>query len=162
MKVLFTKSNKIGSRLIRAVTGEDISHCAITVLEDTHVLHSSTSGVTLLPIEEFISTNDVVRQIELPSLMTSEEDEIYNDINIINKYLGKPYDYMAFIYLGIRLSLRFLGISTPKVNLFNISGMFICTELVDEVVDIGEYNKELLTPGQLYDILEKKYTSAGE
>jgi hypothetical protein len=67
----------------------------------------------------------------------------------IASHKNKPYDFLALVYLGIRYAAKkYLGLPLPKVNLWAISGMYNCVELVSELA----YDKEdsLLTPYKLY------------
>jgi hypothetical protein len=65
---------------------------------------------------------------------------------------GRSYDYTGLLYLGLRYyAKRYLGVSLPKVNLWQISGMFTCTEFVTKVLSGKE--DSLITPYQLFLLL---------
>jgi len=133
MKVLFTSSNSPLSRLIRKITGEQVSHCALRVYDC--VIHSNLLGVHMEPFESFNSS--IIESVELP-------DNLEKVINLLAKYDGNFYDFGALFYLGLRSLFPFL----PKANLWQTTGMFLCTEWITEVVD-GKENS-MITPHQLY------------
>jgi len=64
IEVLFTRSDLPGSRWIREITGESVSHCAI--LYYNKVIHSSYWGVERLNYTDFIKHNVIVYRVELP------------------------------------------------------------------------------------------------
>ena len=140
MRLLFTQSDQFGSRFIRSVTGEEVSHVAIQL--GRFVLHSTLDrGVHIVSIRRFLATREVIHSIKI--------DAKFNQIlAILAKYEESPYDYGAFLYLGMRILLSKIGIEIPKANLWGTTGMFLCTEFVTQVL----YGEELdyLTPGQLY------------
>jgi hypothetical protein len=61
------------------------------------------------------------------------------------------YDFTGLLYMGLRYLLPFL----PRHNLWAISGSFLCTELITEVID-GEEDPDI-TPYNLYLSLKEKY-----
>lgn len=136
MRVLFTTSDRPLSRLIRRVTGEPVSHCAL--LFGPWVAHSSLKGVQITSLERFLADGN--RVIEGLDLGHSDAEAIH----LITKQEGKPYDFGALLYLGLRALLPFL----PKANLWNSTGMFLCTELVETA--LGGPVNPMLTPHQLY------------
>jgi hypothetical protein len=87
------------------------------------------------PFESFNSS--IIESVELP-------DNLEKVINLLAKYDGNFYDFGALFYLGLRSLFPFL----PKANLWQTTGMFLCTEWITEVVD-GKENS-MITPHQLY------------
>ena len=130
MKILFTKSDLLGSKLIRAVTEEPVSHCAI--LHGDQVTHSTFYGVVTESYEEFAAVNEVVHSVE-----------VKNAPILIKGHKGSCYDFGAFIYLGLRLLFPLI---LPKKNLWQTTGMFLCTEFVTHVFTtywfIGLYSRD--------------------
>ena len=141
MQILFTTSRSPISWLIRRITGEPVSHCAIQV--GSFVVHSNFFGVHIEPISVFLEKSRVVFSVEIASnhqkLMKSLSTNWHH-----------PYDFGALLYLG----LRYLCPLLPKANLWQSSGMFMCTEWVTTVI-LGKQDS-LLTPYQLYLRLNKK------
>jgi len=141
MEVLFARSTKIGSILIQEVTKEDCSHCAILDSSISMVVHSSFGGVARLPLKDFLAGHTIVHRVRLGI-----------ELNEAKIPFGASYDYAAFLYLGLKFLLMQIGIKLPKVNLLNISGAFICTELVSLEV-LGAVDSTI-TPHQLYEKLK--------
>lgn len=136
MHIFFTRSKTPGSWLIRRVTGEDVSHCAACVGKT--VIHSTFEGLKIVSLEEFRALNEIVYSVHLP----------FTPIRVDLPQSSK-YDFGAFFYLGLRLLFPFL----PKKNLWQMTGMYLCTEFVSYLVS-GKERSEL-TPKQLYHLLKK-------
>ena len=141
--VIFTYSNLWGSRLIRAVTGEPVSHCAIILEGSGSVLHSTVNGSTVVKLAEFKQINKILYMIPFDGNIPITVDFAHN----------RRYDWGAFVYLGLKLVLRKVGIRLPKKNLWQTTGMYLCTELVSKAI----FNKETeLTPMGLYNMLRSR------
>lgn len=144
MKILFTRSDKIGSKLIRAVLQEDCSHTALQW--DDLIIHSTFAGVHITPSAEFLAINQIMHSVDIP-------EDIHKLTTAITNGINRPYDVGAFIYLGLKKYLPFL----PKKNLWQSSGMYLCTEWVTFEQD-GKENS-MITPHQLYLKLSKENPS---
>lgn len=142
MKILFTHGNNIASKLICKVTGELTSHVAVQIGE--FVIHSNFRGLHIETLSYFITHSTILKTIEVPDRYIKKAEDIYD------KNAFHSYDFIAFIALG----LKSLKIPLPKINLWNISGMFICTEFVSEVLMEKEL---LLTPEQLYQKVSHEF-----
>lgn len=98
------------------------------------------------PYSVFKANHNII--YSLPAICTQKElDENY----------GKPYDYLSLLFLGIRYTLLKILPSkfVPKRNLWQLSGMFMCTELVTEV--ITKERDSMITPYKLYLKLTRPY-----
>lgn len=137
VKVLFTRSDKVMSKLICAVTEEPVSHCAIQIGE--FVIHSSVHGVEVLPFRKFDSLNEIVF---VWNTQVPESADLHTKIAY---WHGHTYDVGALAYLAVRYA--FPGL-LPKKNLWGASGMFMCTELVQTLVKLP--NDDMITPYKLY------------
>lgn len=146
IEVLFTRSELIGSKWIRELTGEDVSHCAILYFDK--VIHSSYYGVKRVSYDEFSRHNDIVYRVELPIAPKTI-------IETYEKLKNKPYDYGALLFLGLRYIAMRCGIKMDYRNLWQDSGCFICSEFVSRAI-IGEADS-MITPYQLYEKLTTKY-----
>lgn len=155
--VFFTKSSAIGSWMIRELTGEDCSHCAVYLPAENTVYHSSFGGVQKLSLEEFEKSHIIVHRL-VTSLLPSAETLIKSRLE---ERLGSDYDYGAFFYVGVRLLFKKIGILLPRVNLWQSTGLYLCTEFVSDALLSGE--DSLITPFKLYEELknDKQYTSPG-
>lgn len=142
IEIGFTRSDYYMSKLIRSITGEPVSHCVI-ILDGMWVVHSNFYGVHVEHIYNFQKHSEIVYKILLPN---SKLEEFYTKFD---KFNGNGYDFGGMIFLGLSLVLRkHFPKYVPKQNLWQQSGMFMCTEFITELVD----NKEdsLITPYQLY------------
>lgn len=145
LQVWFTKSDTFTSRIIRAVTGEPVSHVALVNPSLGQVLHAMPgTGTTVMSVPKFRAENSTIAAISFPAL----EEEIF--ARAVQKYLGRPYDWAAISYLAVRRVCPWL----PKKNLWQCSGMAICTEIIQYVVpEVAD--DAALTPWQLYQALVK-------
>lgn len=138
MRALFTRNSSPVSKLIRFLTGEQVSHCAV---ESSGIIyHSNFYGVHMETSRHFRAVNEVVYETEV-----SGSDALL--ITKFDAYEFTGYDFSGLAYLGLRSVFRFL----PKANLWQQSGMFLCTEWVEEVT--GQEHDASLTPYQLYQLL---------
>ena len=140
MQILFTKSDTLLSKLIRKITREDVSHCAL--YQDGIVIHYNLLGLQLELYSSFVSRAQVVHTVDLPGQTVSL------DTIVANKQAG--YDYGALLYVGLRYLFPFL----PKKNLWQCSGMYLCTEWVSHIIDREE--DSMITPYGLYLKLKEK------
>lgn len=129
------------ARLIRWATGESVSHVAIR--DGEHVYHSNIKGVHMEPLRVFLKSNRIVHSVYIPNDRLSV-------LQMYEKHSGAKYDSKGLLFAGIVLFCRkALGLrSWPKVNLWQASGMFMCTEFVTLALDSEA--DSLITPGQLY------------
>jgi hypothetical protein len=148
MRLLFTAGNSPIGNAIRYLTREPMSHVAIE--SNGWVIHSSIWGPEIRTLVDFTAHYNIVAEVELPVEVSPARAYA-----LISKYDRRLYDYSCLVFLGLRyVALRYLGISLPKVNLWQISGMYTCTEFVSELV-FG-YEDSLITPYGLYHKLGGK------
>lgn len=129
------------SRVIRRLTGEPVSHCAIEL--GGWVIHSNLLGLHMEMASTFRRSSQVLFEISSP-LGWSDV------LSMLQKNEGRPYDFGAFFYLGLRCLLPRL----PKKNLWQSSGMFLCTEWVTAVLSGNP--DSMITPYKLYMALNSK------
>jgi hypothetical protein len=143
MRIIFTRSKKWGSRLIRWVTGEDISHVAL-LTDDGVIVHARFDGVDIDGPEYFAHTNYMVRQYKY---VGSADTRVLSRRALMLE--GYSYDKLAFFSLGFRLLLlRTFGLVSKKMASYARKHQYICTEFVDTIIGEHESNGQL-TPGQL-------------
>lgn len=142
MKLLFTKSNLIGSKLIRWATEESVSHCAVQIAG--YVIHSTfADGVHVTTLNDFLSVNTVVDDLIVPR---AHHKSIYQNLLAEN---GHSYDFLAFAWLGMSLVWKKLsGHLIPGPNRWASRKAFLCTEVITEAV-FGEQDSSS-TPEALY------------
>jgi hypothetical protein len=94
-------------------------------------------------MEKFYQSRRVIGRIRADRFL------LHGLLRLMGKINHQGYDYPALIHLGIRYYLKAkLGIPIPKVNLWQISGMWTCTEFASKVI-LGEVDS-MITPWQLY------------
>jgi hypothetical protein len=153
MRLVFTSSSSIVSKAIMFLTGERASHVALELEEA--VIHSSLYGPEVITKDQFYSKRTLVYALNLPTSLDSTKAIVH-----IAKYDKRLYDYRGLLYLGVRYATKkYLGISLPKVNLWQITGMYTCTEFVSELV-LG-YEDSLITPYKLYLKLRRELRRNG-
>jgi len=85
MKILASRSNKIGSWLIRIATWSRFSHVGVLTKDENYVIEALMfKGVVKTPINEFMERNSTV-----------ELREIKGDALQAERYLGCDYDWTA-------------------------------------------------------------------
>lgn len=147
IQVLFTTSDKIVSKIIRNLTREDMSHVVIRV--GNSIIQSSLWGVEIIEYSKFASSNTIIQSLDI-----NLDPVIVLDNFTQHQYHW--YDWLGLLYLGLRfICLRFFKVKLPKANLWQITGMFTCTELITEILE-GEENSEI-TPYNLFLQLKEKY-----
>jgi hypothetical protein len=150
IRVLFTTRDTPLGRAIRFLTNEPVSHVAIQL--DEFVVHSTIFGPEVRSINYFNRHNKTIFYIDIPKSSA-------NLSTILDNYDTKFYDYACLIYLGIRyMLLRYMRISLPKVNLWNISGMYTCTELATAL--LFDKPDPMITPYKLYLKLSEIHNNA--
>ena len=76
---------------------------------------------------------------------------------LLEKYEFSLYDFGALFFLGFSFAARkYLKLPLPKSNLWQATGMFLCTEWGSEFIE-GEQDS-MITPYKLY----QKLKSTGE
>lgn len=135
MNILFTKNNSVVSKLICGITKEPISHCAIQV--GRFVIQSNFRGVHVVGLDSFIKHNN----IEFFISVAFDKEKL---LTSLEKHLGHWYDTLGLLYLALKYLFPFL----PKKNLWQNSGMYLCTEFVTDI--LFEKPDSMITPYQLY------------
>jgi len=139
--IIFTRSCSPLSLLIRRVTREPVSHVGI-LLGGRWVIHSNLLGVGIDNLKSFLDSGSEIVFIHPTGLGA---DSILDALADTDTSL---YDFLGLLYLGLRGLLPFL----PSQNLWQVTGMYICTEWVTEVLD--KHPDSNITPYQLYKQLQ--------
>jgi hypothetical protein len=143
MKVyhLFSKNNKIGSRLISwssVLEKEDVgkvipSHIAILIEQEDGsgmVLESTLfTGVRFIPYTNWLKINTQVAKVRCTKHLELSSN--------ITSMWGKKYDWYGIIYFGYRLLLKkFFDKEIPDMNIMERPNSYMCTEFVGIMEDI--------------------------
>jgi len=147
MQILFTcRPSMPVSQLILDITGESVSHTVIR--NGNFIYQSSFAGVEQVQADDFLSAYTVVYSLS-PCGERFDEELVSRLIERVVDLRGSLYDFPALCYLGLRYSLlNAFNLDLPKKNLWQISGMFICTEFVEDAIDIE--SDPMITPYKLY------------
>lgn len=123
MRLIFTTSDRILSKLIRWTFQEDVSHCGI-LFDKKLVFHSSLFGVEIQGIYAFQKISRIVHYVDVPLSLEAEEG-IYQ--RLLEHYEGQSYDYRAFGYFAWRAFLyRIFGRPFPERNAWQRPQDFLC------------------------------------
>lgn len=131
MYIYFTTNEKYYSKLLRWLTGEPVSHVAVGFYfgAKINVIEATKPRAKLVSYKHFKSKEKLVKVLKL-SLGFDDELFCYN--LVLQKMVGKPYDWGAYYYGFWRCILKkFFGISFPKINRFNDPDKQLCTEVLD-------------------------------
>lgn len=130
MIFLFTKSKKIGSKIIRWGLDEPVSHFAPVYSicpkrTKGIVFHSEFSGFGLDWLQGYLKNVEVVAALQPKNL--DEDEEHFISQRIITKLYGREYDKPAFAYFTYRAARRKLfGHPLPSRNEWNTRDV-LCT-----------------------------------
>jgi hypothetical protein len=117
------------------VTGEPVSHVAIECAG--WIIHSNLLGVHVELPQTFYRHSTVLYAVDQPF-------DMEHLMQTLSKYDQHSYDFGGLLYLGLQALIPWL----PKKNLWQQTGMFLCTEWVTSV--IYGYEDHMITPYQLY------------
>lgn len=140
VEILFTRGNSLLSQAICGVTGEPVSHVAIRI--GSLIIHSNLRGVHLESAITFLNNCKVIYTV--PCI--TREHKI---LNVLANSEFSCYDVGGLLFAGLALLARhYLKIPLPKVNLWQSSGAFLCTEFVSEAISVEQ--DAMITPYGLY------------
>jgi len=128
MRLLFVKSPRLGSRILRWGLEESVSHVVVEFDGKYHqFFHSYGSGLQpMTPIEYLEHGYIAMFTIDLPATTEQEmraQDEYYW------KAKNHRYDYPGFLYFAYRVVLKkFFGTEYPSQNPWAKMEMNLCTE----------------------------------
>ena len=133
MQIIFAKGKTFASNIITSVEENDVSHVAISskyFLNNEIVFHSSVQGVEIVTRNYFKKKHDIKRTYEI----NTNYDEEFLLKNMMGLYEGKPYDYLATLYIGIYLIFKKAGLPLLARNLWNNRNHFMCLEFASVII----------------------------
>ncbi|PJK01444.1 hypothetical protein CO615_03975 [Lysobacteraceae bacterium NML75-0749] len=95
--LIFTRSGKIGSRLLRLILGSRWSHCGI-VTPDGTVIEAQMRGVIERPLADMLAESKRHEYVNVPCPVA---DAV---IAAARSQLGKRYDWLGLLGYGLRSS----------------------------------------------------------
>lgn len=161
MNLLWTKNNKIGSKLIQWGTEGDCSHFAVE-FDDCVVLQSNMlQGVNLVSSNEFYKHNEVMHSINFKLELECEES-VWKPL--VKRLAAKTeYDKKAMAYWALQvIKHRITGCEYPNNNKWDDAKKFMCIELALELPDFifGDDKKPkslaFVTPINLFHIIDSR------
>ncbi len=151
MIFLFTKSDLIGSKMIRWALDEPISHCAVVFdaafdgkNHQGIVFHSHFGGVKFSWLKHFYTSNRTIFALRPKDDSLENEERVYR--KIVDNFYGEDYDkkmFFEFSYYALRYKLT--GKPIPQESKLGDGQSFLCTELAKKVAD--EYLSSPLPDG---------------
>ena len=131
MKLLFVRSQLLGSKLIRWGLRESCSHFAVEFGDLGVVFESKLQGgAQIHKIEEFHRTHETVHTLAFT--YPQDTDAVFQ--TMMKKFLGDRYDFYAFFFwCKCVLANRLFGTPIPKKNLWAKHGYNMCTELASGI-----------------------------
>lgn len=157
MKLVWTKSTKPLSLLIRAITGQDCSHFAFVFNNRAKgvMFESNLLGTHIKFYESSKPHFEIVHELNL-DVPVPIEDAIWDVV--VEKYDGKRYDIGGALYLGVRILMRrFLKIPLPKQNIWADPNAYFCDEVFEALHFIDSLPKIPVSNGleTPHDVWEK-------
>lgn len=163
MIIGFTKNNNFWSRALMYFCNEPFSHViAILHPHEGHLYHATTGGVERLPFIKFFDRNKLVAAIKINSSICESFYFEKKLIKSITPHIGKPYDWPAYIFLGLCcIARKYTGMSLPKKNPFSTDRGFLCCEIFSPMSKLLlkhtscniDIDLAMTTPYQLYRYL---------
>lgn len=143
-RLLFTRGRSTWSDTICEVLQEPVSH--VSVFHKGWVYHSDLLGVRREKFADFRKRQKVIIMLDIDPIQDIEAK--------YEQYRRSWYDVGAGLFIGLSfLARRYLRIPLPKSNLWQSSGMFICTEWA--TISTSEVDS-MITPHGLYRKLSGK------
>lgn len=130
-------------------TEEPCSHVALDF--GWFIVHSNLRGVHIQHSSTFYKFSETVSAL-VSTQISSESRDMSKLENMLEKYEFSLYDIFGMLFLALTLlARRYLKLPLPKSNLWQSTGMFLCTEWVASFLDISE--NSMLTPWKLREKL---------
>lgn len=134
MKVeyLFSRNNKIGSRLIswaakaeKLGLEENPSHIAVLLNNEIVIESTLSTGVRIIPYSKWLEKNRQLARIPCTNLYRPSMD-VFAELTSL---WGKKYDWKGILFFGLSyLRLMIFKTEMPKENLWQNKDRYFCTE----------------------------------
>jgi hypothetical protein len=152
---LFSKNNKIGSKLISWSSGlfkKDItelsgripSHVAVLINECLVIESTLGTGVRIIPYNKWKEINEELFKIDCIQSYDDLEDK---KKELLFEMWGKKYDWWGILYFTkCMLSKYFFNIPLPSKNKLEREDYFFCTEFAAR---LAGYDYSMTTPAKM-------------
>jgi hypothetical protein len=144
MKVhyLFSKNNKIGSKLISWGTKQlyntekTPSHIALLINERWVFESTLFTGVRIITYDRWKDINEEVAKYQCPK----DNTEFSTIKNLYREIDQKGYDWLGTCFLGVYLALnKFFGITIPQKNYWENENKYFCCEVIAKLTGVNDY-----------------------
>ena len=154
---LFSKNEKIGSKLIRwaslkeqlRLSKDEIpSHVAVLMNEEFVIESVLGKGVRMVPYQKWKQINQEVHKIPC----TTPERSSAEVFRLLGSVWGKPYDWRGILFFGWAFIIMMINNDKrlPKKNPWQRDSHFFCSEFVSRLTN-DDYS--MITPAKLCDKL---------
>lgn len=152
IRLLWTKSNKPLSKLIRWCFNEPCSHFAIS-FDDRFVFHTDLLGSTPTFFHWFMDSHVLVHALEFHP--GTETEDLVWDLIVARFDRKKSYDFGAFLYFALcAISHKMFKTKMPTKNIWGSSTSYLCEETSIVLYPIPQIiipkNLDIVTPEQLW------------
>lgn len=164
MILMWTTSDRIGSRLIRFGTEEEASHFCLAFSingEKQLLLQQEMGGFEVLWLNKWLKTRRVVKALE--PIDSSDRENRALMAEILNRFSATEYDHGAFYYFAWRAALRrFFDIPLPPKNKWGSDRDPLCVGIAETIYkERPEWFKkkpsefDIITPMGLYHLMDQ-------
>jgi hypothetical protein len=155
MRILWTKSAHVGSKVIRWGWGEDCSHVAVAFGPRVYESRLQT-GVVETRLKDFLARNTIVHEWTLP--FRPSEDAAAEVV--IRAKQGCRYDAKAILWWSVcALGRRAFGIGSTKHNQWGDRSQYYCVEILEgleSMLGIPDVDLQMERPHTLWALLSKE------
>jgi hypothetical protein len=148
MHLVFTSSDALISRLIRKVTGSEVSHVALRLsLEEVTVfLHADVGGVKIVPQQAFFAART-------ERYVFAFKDPVSPKLAVA--YIGARYDYAGLVWNLFRIMTKWLGYAWKRP--LQSPHALVCSEFIARLglASFVGLDPESTTPQDLLEICKK-------
>ena len=131
MIIIFTKNDSFWAKALMYFCNEPVSHVAALLPGvSNQIFHASNHGFEIVCPTKFFPKNKIIAAIEISSAVKGDIEFDRSLMRSIYPFMGRPYDWPAYIYFGIRLILRkYTRLPLPVRNPFSTDRGFLCCEI---------------------------------
>lgn len=151
VRIGFSRTNKWLSRLIRWFTSSEVSHAFLEYFDENvqqvMVLDVAFDGYKVVPRSLFEKDNEVVTMLEPPV-------DLSPGLRIVAKWLGKRYDWRAFISFH-RWFRNFKAHPTENPKTLICTEMVVCALKLSDYPGAQSLDTKGTSPNELLEFLKK-------
>ncbi len=149
LDILFSKNDKLGSKLISWASSKTVSMCEVpshvAILVNKKWVFQSTleKNVHIMSYKEWLTINE-----ELYSVHISENFEFDEIKTLFRSLEGKKYDWGGILFYAAAWTVnQVFGLKFPKKNLFQSKNRYFCCEVAGIIL---KQDYSMTNPAQVY------------